>query len=71
MSDRQKGLKNVVKKIFPMVNHRFCARHFYNNFKVKHPGPKLRQLFWAAVKAYNEQDFWQVMDEMKEIKICL
>ncbi|KAF3622794.1 hypothetical protein FXO38_31089 [Capsicum annuum] len=50
-----------------MVDHRFCARHLYNNFKVKHPGPKLRQLFWTAVKAYNEQDFWQVMNEMKEI----
>ncbi|XP_059301888.1 uncharacterized protein LOC132053802 [Lycium ferocissimum] len=67
MSDRQKGLKNAVKKVFPMENHRFCARHLYNNFKVKNPGPKLKQLFWAAVKAYNEQDFLQVMDEMKEI----
>ncbi|KAK4360584.1 hypothetical protein RND71_019536 [Anisodus tanguticus] len=50
-----------------MTNHRFCAKYLYNNFKVKHPGPKLRELFWTAVKAYNEQDFWQVMNEMKEI----
>ncbi|KAM3397122.1 hypothetical protein P3S68_000634 [Capsicum galapagoense] len=50
-----------------MADHKFCARHLYKNFKVKHPGPKLRQLFWTAVKAYNEQDFWQVTNEMKEI----
>jgi transposase-like protein len=29
MSDKQKGLINAVKKVFPDAEHRFCVRHLY------------------------------------------
>ncbi|XP_022862113.1 uncharacterized protein LOC111382388 [Olea europaea var. sylvestris] len=41
MSDRQKGLRNVVADLFPTAEHRFCVRHMYQiffrkDFKGKH-----------------------------------
>lgn len=32
MTDRQKGLQNVVDEFFPEVEYRFCVRHMYTNF---------------------------------------
>ncbi|KAL0461376.1 UNVERIFIED_CONTAM: hypothetical protein Slati_0025200 [Sesamum latifolium] len=64
MSDRQKGLINAVSKKWPEAKHRYCAWHRYNNFKVLYPGPKFKALYWAAVKAFNEDDFKNVMVEM-------
>ncbi|XP_073050537.1 uncharacterized protein [Primulina eburnea] len=66
MSDRQKGLINAIKKIYPNAKHRYCAWHRYNNFKSLFPGPKFRNKFWAAVKATNVFDFKDIMDEIKQ-----
>uniref|UniRef100_A0ACD5ZRE6 Uncharacterized protein n=1 Tax=Avena sativa TaxID=4498 RepID=A0ACD5ZRE6_AVESA len=33
MSDKQKGLINVVQKVFPDSEHRFCVRHMIQNFQ--------------------------------------
>ncbi|XP_073053773.1 uncharacterized protein [Primulina eburnea] len=66
MSDRQKGLINATKKIYPNAKHRYCAWHRYNNFKSLFPGPKFRSKFWAAVKATNVFDFNDIMDEIKQ-----
>ncbi|CAN1190193.1 hypothetical protein LINPERPRIM_LOCUS368, partial [Linum perenne] len=35
MPDKQKGLLNVVKSMFPLAEHRFCVRHLYVNFSGK------------------------------------
>ncbi|CAN0886359.1 hypothetical protein LINGRAHAP2_LOCUS15343, partial [Linum grandiflorum] len=32
MSDRQKGLINVMNQMFPNAEHRYCLRHLYVNF---------------------------------------
>ncbi|KAM3235012.1 putative protein isoform X1 [Capsicum annuum] len=36
MSDRQKGLIDAVKDLFPFAEHRTCVRHMYQNFRGKH-----------------------------------
>ncbi|KAG8371337.1 hypothetical protein BUALT_Bualt13G0077200 [Buddleja alternifolia] len=56
------GEKNI-----PIASNRYCARHRYNNFKAKYPGPKLRFLFWKAVRATNITDFKMIMDEIKSV----
>lgn len=34
MSDKQKGLEQVLKELFPDAAHRHCVRHLHNNFKL-------------------------------------
>jgi len=47
------------------VDHRFCVRHLYNNFRKQYPGKKLKEMMWKAAKA-TYPNAW--MDAMKEIK---
>ncbi|XP_043710503.1 uncharacterized protein LOC122659461 [Telopea speciosissima] len=65
MTDKQKGLSQAIAQIFSYANHRHCARHLYNNFKVNYPGALLNSHFWAAVKAYNPIQFQRSMNAMK------
>ncbi|XP_021602837.1 uncharacterized protein LOC110607965 [Manihot esculenta] len=68
MSDRQKGLKEAVKDIFPSAAHRFCCRHLYSNFKKEFPGLTLKKDFWNAAKATHGYEFWLHMRNMKSKK---
>ncbi|KAL0303113.1 UNVERIFIED_CONTAM: hypothetical protein Sradi_6179400 [Sesamum radiatum] len=43
ISDRQKGLIEVVTQLAPQAKHRFCLRHMYNNFKAKFKGQQLKK----------------------------
>ncbi|KAI3697583.1 hypothetical protein L6452_30676 [Arctium lappa] len=36
MSDQHKGLVEAVKEVFPLAEHRQCARHIYANFRKKY-----------------------------------
>ena len=60
MSDRQKGLLDGMKTIFPDVEHRYCLRHLYSNFSATG---------FKAMYAYREYDFKQAMEKIKELNI--
>lgn len=38
ITNKQKGLVEAVLTDFPNVEHRFCVKHLYNNFKVEYKG---------------------------------
>ncbi|KAL0433329.1 UNVERIFIED_CONTAM: hypothetical protein Slati_2667200 [Sesamum latifolium] len=42
ISDRQKGLLEAVKQLAPHLEHRFCLRHMFENFKQKFTSPALK-----------------------------
>ncbi|XP_058223113.1 uncharacterized protein LOC131332829 [Rhododendron vialii] len=46
MSDKQKGLIEAVKNLYPNAEHRFCVRHLYNNFKQDVKGLVLKEILW-------------------------
>ncbi|XP_071939373.1 uncharacterized protein [Coffea arabica] len=48
ISDRQKGLVETFDVLFPGVEHRFCVRHMYANFKLRFNDKTLRDIMWAA-----------------------
>ena len=64
MSDKQKGLINVVQKIWPDAEHRFCVRHIYQNFNEKHKGEQLKQDLWAIARAPNRVKWSQNCEKM-------
>ncbi|WOL00776.1 hypothetical protein Cni_G09489 [Canna indica] len=65
ISDQQKGLQNAVRAFMPNAEHRNCARHLYANWKKKHVGYALKNLFWKAAKSTTEAQFNEHMYEMK------
>lgn len=67
MSDRQKGLVNVLETHWPNTNRRHCAKHVYANFRKKFLGKLLRNLFQAVSKAENQIDFIQPLNDVKVV----
>ena len=57
ITDKQKGLIYAIGDLFPNLEHRFCVKHFYNNFKSEHKGLVLKQIFWGAVKSTTEEGY--------------
>ncbi|CAI9109427.1 OLC1v1009248C1 [Oldenlandia corymbosa var. corymbosa] len=73
MSDKQKGLIQVVKSVFPRADHRFCVKHMHPNFQ--HGGFKghgLRRILWNAAKATTENQYRERMNELETLnsKAC-
>jgi transposase-like protein len=66
MSDKQKGLINAVKSVFPDAEHRHCVRHLYQNFHKKHKGETLKNDLWAIARSTNIPTWQRNMDKMKE-----
>ncbi|KAL5766317.1 hypothetical protein ACOSP7_016934 [Xanthoceras sorbifolium] len=69
MSDRQKGVLSALEMQFPFVTTRFCARHTYANFRLKHSGQKLKILFWMCSRSSNLFEFNDAMTEIGRVNI--
>ncbi|KAL3531153.1 hypothetical protein ACH5RR_010475 [Cinchona calisaya] len=61
ISDRQKGLVETFETKFPNVEHRFCVRHLYANFKLRFKDKALRDILWATATAYTVDAFHRKM----------
>ncbi|XP_050210118.1 uncharacterized protein LOC126660596 [Mercurialis annua] len=46
MSDKQKGLINAVKELFPYSEYRFCWRHLWSNYRSTFHHQHLKPLIW-------------------------
>ncbi|XP_061999138.1 uncharacterized protein LOC133716443 [Rosa rugosa] len=67
MSDKQKGLEQAIKELFPDSQHRHCVRHLHNNFRSDgHGGLELKQKLWAVARAYSMRDYATNMEELKK-----
>ncbi|KAL7584502.1 hypothetical protein Lser_V15G42910 [Lactuca serriola] len=69
ISDQHKGLIEAVKEVFPIAEHRQCARHIYANFRKRFSGSKFENLFWKASKATTEAQFNVVMKEIGKLNL--
>ena len=52
---------------FPRVEHRYCVRHMYANFKLQFKDKQLRNIMWAAARAYEPDRFEASMRELQAI----
>ncbi|KAL0464963.1 UNVERIFIED_CONTAM: hypothetical protein Slati_0383900 [Sesamum latifolium] len=67
ISDRQKELVETFQDLVPSVDHRFCVRHLYANFKLRFKDKALKDLMWGAACSYVEEGFINHMNQIKEI----
>ncbi|KAK3185127.1 hypothetical protein Dsin_032413 [Dipteronia sinensis] len=65
ITDKQKGLIDAIRELFPHSGHQFCVNHFYNNFKASHRGLMLKQLLWGAAKSTTKQGFTQFIERLR------
>ncbi|KAK8677355.1 hypothetical protein V6N13_142899 [Hibiscus sabdariffa] len=68
LSDMQKGLLEEVQQCLPHVEHRYCARHMYANWKKDHKGGDLQLLFWNCCKATTQPLFRKHADRIGKLK---
>ena len=70
ISDRQKGLKNAVKRNFPQAIHSHCSQHIAENLGLKF-SKKCVLLFRQAVVAKSRGLFDDIMGKIKdESAVC-
>ncbi|XP_050229197.1 uncharacterized protein LOC126678337 [Mercurialis annua] len=69
VSDRHLSIDKVAEKIYPEATHCLCMFHLLNNIKVnfKRNAKKVKVPFFAAAKAYTENDFNYHMKELDEL----
>jgi transposase-like protein len=65
MSDKQKGLINAVKAVFPESEHRFCVRHMWQNFQQKFRGDAFKNQRWRIARSSAVARFEANMAYMK------
>ena len=61
------GLLSAMKTLFPTVEHRYCVKHIYNNFKVNHKGMKLKSVLWRCANTTSAREFERGMDHLKSL----
>ena len=61
------GLIPAMEMLFPTVEHRFCVKHIYNNFKLNFKGLELKATLWRCVAATTAREFEKRMQDMKEL----
>ncbi|KAK7313889.1 hypothetical protein VNO77_39093 [Canavalia gladiata] len=67
-NNQQKGLIPVFEEMVQGVEHRFCLRHLYNNFKKKFGGgTMIRDLMMGAAKCTYIEAWEDKMNQIKKI----
>ncbi|XP_047151766.1 uncharacterized protein LOC124823578 [Vigna umbellata] len=66
-NNEDEGLLLAIQDLFPGVDHRFCVRHLYSNFRKKFPGKNLKRLMWRAATATHPQNWGREMINIKDV----
>ncbi|XP_030959190.1 uncharacterized protein LOC115981155 [Quercus lobata] len=67
ISDGQKGLIPAIETLFPIVEHRYCVKYIYNNFKVDHKGLELKDASWRCAAATTIREFERCMQYIRDL----
>ncbi|XP_074328392.1 uncharacterized protein LOC141666301 [Apium graveolens] len=67
ISDQQKVLDNALKDLLPGVEHRFCARHLYSNYRKWFSYLLLKRAFWNACMSTYPATHTRAMKELKKL----
>ena len=61
------GFIPTMEMLFPTVEHRFCVKHIYNNFKLNFKGLELKAALWKCATATTVREFEKRMQDMTEL----
>lgn len=60
------GLDSALLELVPYAGHRYCVQHMYRNFKKKHPGQQLKQIFWRIASATTAELYQAALEELQK-----
>ena len=63
------GLVSAIQDLLPTVEHRFCMRHLYVNFRKRFSGQILKILMWKAARSIHPTVWERMMLIIKELNI--
>ncbi|KAA8524279.1 hypothetical protein F0562_010702 [Nyssa sinensis] len=63
------GLDRVIVETFLEATHRRCCRHLCANMRSKFLEMLVRKYFWRAARSYNEVDFRETVDHLREVSV--
>ncbi|KAL2898930.1 Replicase polyprotein 1a [Bienertia sinuspersici] len=74
----QKGWKEGCRKaiisstasVLPSAEHRHCARQIFAHWHKRYKGDEYKLLFWNIVKAYNNADFNDAIEELEKVNLA-
>jgi len=55
----------ALEAVFPVAEHRFCARHILQNMKQRWNSKAFRDLFWGCSYASTVQEFSNKMEDLR------
>ena len=61
------GLIPAIETLFLTVEHRYCVKHIYNNFKVDHKGLELKDALWRCAAATTVREFERCMQYIRDL----
>ncbi|XP_074281764.1 uncharacterized protein LOC141606508 [Silene latifolia] len=67
VSDEHQAIIHAVASILPLAEHRHCARHIFALWHKTYRGDDMKLKFWKIAKAYNEADYLDALNELKEM----
>ena len=56
-----------MEMLFPIVEHRFCVEHIYNNFKLNFKGLELKAALQRCTATTTVREFKKRMQDTKEL----
>ena len=56
-----------METLFPTVEHRYCVKHIYNNFKLNHNDIKLKSVLWRCAGTTSIGEFERGMEHLKSL----
>ncbi|XP_075661677.1 uncharacterized protein LOC142631394 [Castanea sativa] len=56
-----------METLFPTVEHKYCVKHIYNNFKVNHRDMELKSVLWRCAGTTSARKFERRMDHLKSL----
>lgn len=67
ISDRDKGLLQALRLVFPNIPHFYCFRHLMENFNKKFKSKQLKALAWRLARCTTKGSFQQISTAISEV----
>jgi hypothetical protein len=58
---------DTLKGVDANVEHRFCVKHLYGNWRKKYLGEQMKKALWIAARATTIPEFERAMENMKKL----
>ena len=61
------GLLPAIETLFLTVEHKYCVKQIYNNFKVNHKGMESKSILWMCASTTSAREFERGIDYLKSL----